>query len=115
MHAIPAIIVAFRHQPLAELTFSNRIGPVRQNQIPPLKDRNAPCSDQEWQSTLEALVRGEPQDGIQATATIQASASVTLTLRKRVGDVTVSFAVADNDVHHAGINLRSENDTNEPT
>jgi hypothetical protein len=63
---------------------------VRQNKVSDLRIATAPCTDEEWLDVLQKLVRQEPQRDIEATAEMVGGKTLTVTVRKRVGDITVS-------------------------
>jgi len=57
-----------------------------------LRVNNSPCSSDEWESILKAvLLGGEPVEGIEAGAEVQVGKSVTITIRRRVAGINVSF------------------------
>lgn len=64
--------------------------PVKHDRIASLKVKNSPLSDAEWEEILLAFFNQEPLNDINATATVQTEASITITIRKQVQGITVS-------------------------
>lgn len=65
---------------------------VRHDRIDKLRGQNAPCSPDEWEQILSFLLLGQGSfDNIDATATVKEEAMLTITVRKRVQNITVRF------------------------
>ncbi|KAH7157050.1 hypothetical protein EDB81DRAFT_411415 [Dactylonectria macrodidyma] len=71
---------------------------VKQDRAASLRVKNCPASEPEWQGILESLFTQEPLPGIQATATVQSEASISITIRKetqgitqRLGAITLNY------------------------
>lgn len=52
--------------------------------------KNSPISDSEWQEIVLHLLQQDPQQGIQATATVSADSSISILIRKSTQGITVS-------------------------
>lgn len=65
---------------------------VRHDRVDKLRGQNAPCSPDEWERMLTFLLLGRGSfDNVDATATVQEESTVTITIRKRVQNITVGF------------------------
>ncbi len=63
---------------------------VRHDRIDRLRSQNAPCSAEEWKGILAFLLLGQgAAENIDATATVQEESALTITVRKRVENITV--------------------------
>ena len=63
---------------------------MRHDRIGDLKASSSPCSPEEWESILKALLLGsEPIEGIEAGAEANAGKSITITIRRRVAGINV--------------------------
>lgn len=54
--------------------------------------KNSPLSDAEWESTLQSFFNQEPLSDINAAATVQSEASISITIRKQVEGISVRSA-----------------------
>ncbi|KAL2017807.1 hypothetical protein VTK56DRAFT_1670 [Thermocarpiscus australiensis] len=62
---------------------------LRHDRIGELRASNSPCSPEEWESILKALLlRGEPVEGIEAGAEAKVGKSITITVRRRVAGIS---------------------------
>ncbi len=65
---------------------------VRHDRIGDLRASSSPCSPEEWESILKALLLGsEPIEGIEAGAEASSGKSITITIRRRVAGISVSI------------------------
>lgn len=56
-----------------------------------MKVKNGPCSEEEWEQFLAAILLGrESIPNIEAAAHVAEEDSITITIRRRVGGITVS-------------------------
>lgn len=63
---------------------------VRHDRIGELRASSAPCSPEEWETILKALLLGsEPVEGIEAGAEANVGKSITITIRRRVAGINV--------------------------
>ena len=63
---------------------------VRHDRIGDLKASSSPCSPEEWERILKALLLGsEPVEGIEAGAEANAGKSIIITIRRRVAGINV--------------------------
>ncbi|KAL2264270.1 hypothetical protein VTK26DRAFT_8473 [Humicola hyalothermophila] len=61
---------------------------LRHDRIGELRASNSPCSPEEWEKILKALLlRGEPVEGIEAGAEANVGKSITITIRRRVAGI----------------------------
>ncbi|GAB1313046.1 Mitotic apparatus protein p62 [Madurella fahalii] len=61
---------------------------LRHDRIGELRASSSPCSPEEWESILKALLlRGEPVDGIEAGAEANVGKSITITIRRRIAGI----------------------------
>ncbi|KAK3315146.1 hypothetical protein B0H66DRAFT_642421 [Apodospora peruviana] len=61
---------------------------LKHDRIGDLRVSNSPCSPDEWESILKAiLLNGEPVEGIEAGAEAKARESITITVRRRVAGI----------------------------
>ncbi|KAK4043583.1 hypothetical protein C8A01DRAFT_43524 [Parachaetomium inaequale] len=61
---------------------------LRHDRIGELRASNSPCSPEEWESILKALLLGaEPIEGIEAGAEANVGKSITITIRRRVAGI----------------------------
>ncbi|KAL2171631.1 hypothetical protein VTG60DRAFT_2199 [Thermothelomyces hinnuleus] len=61
---------------------------LRHDRIGELRASSSPCSPQEWESILKALLLGsEPIEGIEAGAEAKVGKSITITIRRRVAGI----------------------------
>ena len=71
---------------------------VKQSEVPSLKAKNGPCTQDEWALILESILRGtqagddqaELLDGVETVASVQENKSIYITIRKRTEVITVS-------------------------
>lgn len=76
---------------LAVLTKNTCFAAVRHDRIGELRVSNSPCSPEEWEGILKALLlRGEPVEGIEAGAEASVGRSITITIRRRIAGISVS-------------------------
>lgn len=61
---------------------------LKQDRVSSLRVKNCPASESEWQAILESLFKQEPLPDIQATATVQSEASISITIRKETQGIT---------------------------
>ncbi|KAM3540820.1 hypothetical protein ARSEF1564_006236 [Beauveria bassiana] len=61
---------------------------IKHDRVPALKVKNSHLSDTEWGSLLEDFFDQKPLKDINATATVQSEASITITIRKQVQGIT---------------------------
>lgn len=61
---------------------------IKHDRISALKVKNSPLTDAEWESTLESFFHQKPLHDINATATVQTEASISITVRKQVQGIT---------------------------
>ncbi|KAH8706643.1 hypothetical protein BGZ61DRAFT_450252 [Ilyonectria robusta] len=61
---------------------------LKQDRVSSLRVQNCPASESEWQAILESLFKQEPLPDIQATATVQSEASISITIRKETQGIT---------------------------
>ncbi|KAM3499342.1 hypothetical protein MY10362_007393 [Beauveria mimosiformis] len=61
---------------------------IKHDRVPALKVKNSHLSDSEWESLLEDFFGQKPLKDINATATVQSEASITITIRKQVQGIT---------------------------
>ncbi|OAA52390.1 DNA double-strand break repair and VJ recombination XRCC4 [Beauveria brongniartii RCEF 3172] len=61
---------------------------VKHDRVPALKVKNSHLSDSEWESLLEDFFYQKPLKDINATATVQSEAAITITIRKQVQGIT---------------------------
>jgi len=65
---------------------------VRHDRVGELRASSSPCTPEEWESILKALLfGGEPIDGIEAGAEANVGKSITITIRRRVAGINVSL------------------------
>ncbi|KIH94964.1 hypothetical protein SPBR_03716 [Sporothrix brasiliensis 5110] len=62
---------------------------LRHDRIDKLRGQNAPCSPEEWEQILSFLLLGQGSvDNVDATATVKEESTLTVTIRKRVQNIT---------------------------
>ncbi|KAJ6783721.1 hypothetical protein PWT90_05471 [Aphanocladium album] len=61
---------------------------IKHDRIAALKVKNSPLSDSEWESTLLSFFNQEPLSDINAAATVQSEASISITIRKQVEGIS---------------------------
>ncbi|KAJ3484199.1 hypothetical protein NLG97_g7117 [Lecanicillium saksenae] len=61
---------------------------VKHDRISALKVKNSPLTDAEWEATLLAFFNQEPLNDINAAATVQSEASISITIRKQVEGIS---------------------------
>lgn len=61
---------------------------LKQDRVSSLRVKNCPASESEWHAILESLFKQEPLPDIQATATVQSEASISITIRKETQGIT---------------------------
>jgi hypothetical protein len=67
---------------------------VRHDRIGELRASSSPCSPEEWESILKALLLGgEPIEGIEAGAEANVGKSIVITVRRRVAGINVSLSL----------------------
>lgn len=63
---------------------------VRHDRIGELRASSSPCSPEEWETILKALLLGGEQiEGIEAGAEANVGKSITITIRRRVAGINV--------------------------
>ncbi|KAH7154998.1 hypothetical protein B0J13DRAFT_654517 [Dactylonectria estremocensis] len=73
---------------IASCKSSSHCPPLKPDRAASLRVKNCPASEPEWQAILESLFTQEPLPGIQATATVQSEASISITIRKETQGIT---------------------------
>ncbi|KAM3513700.1 hypothetical protein MY11210_002609 [Beauveria gryllotalpidicola] len=61
---------------------------IKHDRVSALKVKNSHLSDSEWESLLEGFFNQKPLKDINATATVQSEASISITIRKQVQGIT---------------------------
>lgn len=82
---------------------------MKQTQVHSLRAKNAQCDDREWEKILEALLKQDQNESfgkdissdIEMVASVQEGHSITMTIRKHVQGITVSFSPGTSTVPHA--------------
>lgn len=65
---------------------------MKHDRIGDYRHVDSPCSPDEWETILKAiLLNGEPVEGIEARAEVETSKKITITIRRRIDGITVSF------------------------
>ncbi|KAM0343716.1 hypothetical protein ACHAPU_008307 [Fusarium lateritium] len=64
------------------------VASLKHDRVVPLRVKNCPASESEWQQILEDLFQQKPLPGIQATATVQTQNTISITIRKEIQGIT---------------------------
>lgn len=77
---------------------------VRHDRIGELRASSSPCSPEEWESILKALLLGaEPIEGIEAGAEANVGKSITITVRRRVAGINVGLTPVLHDIPQSSL------------
>lgn len=80
-----------RTLPVAKYRANKLFSAVRHDKVISLRVKSSPCSDEEWVSILTAVIRQEPLDDVEVVASVEDESSVTLTVKKKGKEFTVSL------------------------
>ncbi|KAL2882414.1 hypothetical protein SGCOL_002154 [Colletotrichum sp. CLE4] len=61
---------------------------LRHDKVASLRVKNSPVSEEEWVAILNAVLRQEPADGVEAVASVENESVLTLTIRKKGNEFT---------------------------
>lgn len=65
---------------------------VRHDKVASLRVKNSPVSEEEWVTILTAVLHQEPAEDVEAIASVENESVLTLTIRKKGNEFTVSFS-----------------------
>ncbi|KAM0325413.1 hypothetical protein ACHAQA_007399 [Verticillium albo-atrum] len=63
------------------------VASLRHDRATALLAKNSPCAEDEWVDILSGLLTQKPAEGVEAIASVESEVSMTITVRRRVGDI----------------------------